>query len=84
LYLSSIDKGISPFSSTPPPEEPPEEPPANESEPPANESQPPASGLSELQVAACESAASNDNCDRLAELGIVSSAECCSEVSLCC
>ncbi len=40
--------------------------------------------LNELQTTACESASSNNNCDRLAELGIVTAADCCSALGKCC
>ncbi|MFH1331944.1 MAG: hypothetical protein ABIH63_01530 [archaeon] len=40
--------------------------------------------LSDVQVAACESAAGADSCDKLVGLGIVSEGECCSGLGLCC
>ncbi|MFH1331853.1 MAG: hypothetical protein ABIH63_01040, partial [archaeon] len=42
------------------------------------------SSLSDVQVVACESAASVDSCDKLVNLGIVTEDECCSELGLCC
>ena len=42
------------------------------------------SGLSDVQVTACQSAADNNNCDRLSDLGVVTMDECCSGIGLCC
>lgn len=41
-------------------------------------------GLSEIQLIACETAHSNNTCDKLEGLGLVTSEECCSEINLCC
>ncbi|MDP2908066.1 MAG: hypothetical protein Q8O03_09120 [Nanoarchaeota archaeon] len=40
--------------------------------------------LNELQTTACESASSNNNCDRLDDLGIVSNQDCCYALNKCC
>lgn len=40
--------------------------------------------LSDLQVTACESAAQNNNCEKLSEIGIVKASECCSALGKCC
>ncbi|MEM4245454.1 MAG: hypothetical protein QXR60_04600, partial [Candidatus Nanoarchaeia archaeon] len=42
------------------------------------------SGLSDFQVVACKSAAANNNCVRLSDLGLVAEADCCSNLGLCC
>lgn len=42
------------------------------------------SSLSDIQVAACQSANANSNCDKLSEIGIVSREDCCSALGLCC
>ncbi|MFH1331852.1 MAG: hypothetical protein ABIH63_01035 [archaeon] len=40
--------------------------------------------LSEIQQASCQYAAENNNCDKLADLGIVTKEQCCSIMSFCC
>ena len=40
--------------------------------------------LNDLQVTACESASSNNNCERLDDLGLVSGRDCCYVLNKCC
>ncbi|MDP2908062.1 MAG: hypothetical protein Q8O03_09100 [Nanoarchaeota archaeon] len=40
--------------------------------------------LNELQVTACNSASSNNNCDRLIDLGLITPEECCNALNKCC
>ena len=40
--------------------------------------------LNEMQVAACNSAADNNNCGKLSDLGLVTAQQCCSGLSKCC
>ena len=40
--------------------------------------------LSDLQATACNSAADNNNCGRLTDLGLVTSSQCCSAIGKCC
>jgi hypothetical protein len=41
-------------------------------------------GLSELQIAACETADENKNCNLLQNIGIITKEDCCSKLNLCC
>jgi hypothetical protein len=40
--------------------------------------------LSDFQAAACNSAASNNNCGKLTDLGLVTASQCCSAMGKCC
>lgn len=40
--------------------------------------------LNQLQVTACNAASANNNCGKLADLGLVSEEECCSALGKCC
>lgn len=77
VYLSTPNATISPFSTY---TSPPKTPETNETD--VN----PQNGTSEKSVTqvACESAASNNNCARLAELGLITAEQCCSQFVLCC
>jgi hypothetical protein len=78
VYLSSPDASISPFTTyTPSPVVVPE---VNEN---VETNQNETSEKSVTQVA-CESAASNNNCVKLAELGLITAEQCCSQFVLCC
>lgn len=40
--------------------------------------------LSDIQTAACNSAAQNNNCGKLTDLGLVTSSQCCAALHKCC